>query len=126
MDEYANHAYNSMIQEVQGKAGLEFNRDNPVVSAFESLGDYVKAFEAELDADHEVGARLVSFGSAVTIHVQQIGFSTPALITFSGLTEKGDKVQLIQHISQLSFLLVSLKKISDTPYRVGFIWDKDQ
>lgn len=126
MDDYANHAYNSMMQQVQRKADLEFSRDNPVIAVFESLGDYVKAFEADLDVEHEVGARLVSFGSAVTIHVQRIGYSAPALITFSGLTEKGDKVQLIQHISQLSFLLVSLKKISDTPYRIGFIWDEDQ
>jgi hypothetical protein len=124
MDDYAQDAYNSMLHEVQRKADIEFYRDNPVVAAFESLGDYVKAFEAELDGDHEIGARLVSFGSAVTIHVQQVGYSRPSLITFTGLTEKGDKVQLVQHISQLSFLLLAVRKIGDTPYRIGFIWDK--
>lgn len=124
MDDYSNHAHNSMMLEVQRKADLEFYRDNPVVAAFESLGDYVKAFEAELDGEHEIGARLVSFGSSVTIHVHQVGYSRPSLITFTGVTEKGDKVQLVQHISQLSFLLVAVKKIGETPYRIGFIWDK--
>lgn len=99
-------------------------QENPVIGVFKSLGDYVRSFEDELDDDHEVGARLVSFGNAVQIHVQSIGFTAPFLITFSGVTEKGDSVRLIQHVSQLSFLLVSLRKISETPYRIGFIWDE--
>lgn len=101
-----------------------YQQENPVIGVFKSLGQYVREFEAELDDDHEVGARLVSFGNAIQIHVQSIGFTAPFLITFSGVTEKGDAVRLIQHVSQLSFLLVSLKKIADTPYRIGFIWDK--
>jgi hypothetical protein len=101
-------------------------QENPVIGVFKSLGEYVRAFEAELDDDHEVGARLVSFGNAIQIHVQSIGFTAPFLITFSGVTEKGDSVRLIQHVSQLSFLLVSLKKMSDKPYRIGFIWDEAQ
>lgn len=100
--------------------------ENPVIGVFKSLGEYVRAFEADLDEDHEVGARLVNFGGTIQIHVQSIGFTAPFLITFSGLTENGDSVRLIQHVSQLSFLLVSLKKIADAPYRIGFIWDEGQ
>lgn len=103
-----------------------YQQENPVIGVFKSLGEYVRSFEAELDDDHEVGARLVSFGNAVQIHVHSIGFTAPFLITFSGVTEKGDAVRLIQHVSQLSFLLVSLKKIADAPYRIGFIWDEAQ
>ncbi|CAH0319424.1 hypothetical protein SRABI89_05228 [Pseudomonas koreensis] len=99
-------------------------QENPVIGVFKSLGEYVQAFEAELDDDHEVGARLVSFGNAIQIHVHSIGFTAPFLITFSGVTEKGDSVRLIQHVSQLSFLLVALRKIADEPYRIGFIWDE--
>ena len=124
MEDISSRAQQMIFQEVQRKADMEFSRDNPVVSAFESLGQYVKEFEAGLDSDHEIGARLVSFGSAITIHVQSVGYARPSLMTFSGVSEKGDKVQLVQHISQLSFLLVAVKKIGDTPYRIGFIWDK--
>lgn len=101
-----------------------FQLENPVIGVFNSLGEYVRAFEKELDEDHEVGARLVSFGTSIQIHVHAISYTAPFLITFSGVTENGDAVRLIQHVSQLSFLLVALKKISDAPYRIGFIWDK--
>ena len=118
---------NQRIQKLfEGIHEHKYQQENPVIGVFKSLGEYVRAFEAELDDDHEVGARLVSFGNAVQIHVQSIGFTAPFLITFSGVTEKGDAVRLIQHVSQLSFLLVSLKKIADSPYRIGFIWDEAQ
>ncbi|MGY2186161.1 DUF6173 family protein [Pseudomonas sp. SDO5591_S426] len=118
-------AFNSIIEVAQLKANKEFSRDNPVVAVYESLGEYVKAFEADMDEEHEIGARLVNFGSAIQIRVQRIGYTAPSLITFSGTTEVGDKVQLIQHISQLSFLLISLKKIGVKPYRIGFQWDDE-
>ncbi len=35
-----------------------------------------------------------------------------------------ERVQLIQHLSQLSFLLVAVKKQEDKPRRIGFIFDK--
>jgi hypothetical protein len=124
MDYEGHSAMNSMLEQIQLKADGDFHRDNPVVAAFESLGSYVKKFEDELDADHEIGARLVSFGNSITIHVQGVGYSAPSLLTFTGVTEKGDKVKLIQHVTQLSFLLVALPKIGATAYRVGFIWDK--
>ena len=100
-----------------------YQQENPVIGVFKALGEYVQSFEAELDDDHEVGARLVSFGNAIQIHVHSISFTAPFLITFSGVTESGDAVRLIQHVSQLSFLLISLKKRTDAPYRIGFIWD---
>jgi hypothetical protein len=103
----------------------QYQYNNPVIGVFEALGDYIKEFEAELDQDHEIGARIVQFGSSLQIHVQNVGYTPPSLITFSGKTSEGDPVQLIQHVSQLSFLLVSLKKIDEQPYRIGFIWDKD-
>jgi hypothetical protein len=106
-------------------ASEQYQYNNPVIGVFEALGDYIKEFEAELDQDHEIGARIVQFGSSLQIHVQNVGYTPPSLITFSGKTSEGDPVQLIQHVSQLSFLLVSLKKIDEQPYRIGFIWDKD-
>lgn len=90
------------------------------------LIDWINKFNAELDADHEVGVRLVSFGQAVTFHLDDVGFSNPSLITFSGKTEDGDPVELIQHVSQISVLLVRLRRKDPTSpkRRIGFHGDQ--
>jgi len=112
------------MQEVQeGIYQAQFERDNPVIAAFEALGEYIKDFEAGLDDDHEVGARLVTFGQSIQIHVQSVGYAAPFLITFEGVDSDGRKLRLIQHVTQLNFLLIALKKLEDKPYRIGFIWE---
>lgn len=128
MDDFRNYGLDqvrAMQDHAMEIASEQYQYNNPVIGVFEALGDYIKEFEAELDQDHEIGARIVQFGSSLQIHVQNVGYTPPSLITFSGKTSEGDPVQLIQHVSQLSFLLVSLKKIDEQPYRIGFIWDKD-
>jgi len=78
----------------------------------ERLEHQIRLFDGELDQDHEVGMKLVTYGQAVVIHVTKLGFFNPSLIMFFGATEDGDKVQLIQHVSQISFLLVTLPKLN--------------
>ena len=99
---------------------------NPAQWAYERLGEYIKDFEAELDDEHEIGARLVSFGQSVTFHIESIGYYGPDILTFHGRTETMAKVQLIQHISQLSVLLIAVEKQQDKPRRIGFLWDKEK
>lgn len=103
---------------------LDSHRLNPAKWTYERLGHYIQDFEAELDQEHEIGARLVSFGSVVTFHIDDVGYYGPDIITFHGKDEKGQAVQLIQNISQLSVLLVAMKKLEETPRRIGFIWDE--
>jgi hypothetical protein len=69
----------------------------------------IKAFDESLDQDHEVGVRLVTFGQAITFHVSDLGYHNPSLIFFYGETD-GQKVQLIQHVSQISFVLLAMRK----------------
>lgn len=107
---------------VDGFAEVARRKNNPALSAFESLEQYVREFEVDLDSEHEVGARLVSFGSEVTFHVRQIGYSLPNLITFDGITNDGNRVKLIQHVSQLSVLLVAMKTATSAPRQpIGFL-----
>jgi hypothetical protein len=94
--------------------------------AYERLSKYIKDFEAELDNDHEIGARLVSFGQNVTFHIEDIGYYGPDIITFDGRNDAMEKVQLIQHVSQLSVLLVAVRKQQEEPRRIGFILDKEK
>ena len=99
---------------------------NPARWTYERLGEYIKKFESELDEEHEVGVRLVSFGQTIVFHVEDIGYYGPDIITFYGNNEKGEKLQLIQNLSQLSFLLIAVKKLQDKPRRIGFIWDDEK
>lgn len=80
----------------------------------------IKDFEEKLDNDHEIGARLVTFGTDTTIHIQDVGYWGPDLITFQGLDANNNSVQLVQHISQLSVLLVAVKRTGTEPRRIGF------
>ena len=101
---------------------------NPAKWTYERLGTYIMDFEASLDEEHEIGARLVSFGQAITFHIQDIGYYGPDIINFNGIDSEGQKVQLIQHISQLSVLLVAMKKFKENEKarRIGFIRDNDE
>jgi hypothetical protein len=99
---------------------------SPAQWAYERLGKMVKRFEAELDAEHEIGVGLVSFGTATEFHIEYIGYWGPDIITFDGLNAKGERVQLIQNVSQLSLLLVAMKKLGDQARRIGFLWDEGE
>ncbi|MGH1456652.1 MAG: DUF6173 family protein [Alphaproteobacteria bacterium] len=91
-------------------------------STFERLSHYIMSFEESLDDNHEVGGRMVSFGSNLQFHITSIGYYEPDIICFYGLNKKGEKMQLIQHVSQLSVLLVAVKKMNkkQKPRRIGF------
>lgn len=79
---------------------------------YERLLEMIKDFDADLDEDHEVGMKLVTFGQTVQFHVENLGYYNPGLIRFFGFTETGEDIELIQHISQISFLLMAVKRLN--------------
>jgi hypothetical protein len=88
---------------------------------FEILCKYIKDFESGLDSEHEVGLLLTNFGHSVTMHVTEIGYEKSVLMIFKGYVN-GKMSTLIQHISQLNFLLTSVPKENDRPKRpIGFL-----
>lgn len=88
----------------------------------ERLYKTIRQFDAELDNEHEVAVRLVSFGQTVTFQISKIGFINPGLVIFIGFTDNGEKIQLTQHISQISFLLMAVKRENpeEPKRRIGF------
>lgn len=81
----------------------------------------IKEFEDTLDEDHEIALRLASFGQSITLSVVDIGYSNPSTLVFHGYV--GDQpATLIQHMSQLNFLLLAVKKADPEkpPRRIGF------
>lgn len=86
----------------------------------------IAEFEKSLDEEHEVAIQLASFGQSITMHVIEIGYSNPSLMHFYGFVN-GSKAELIQHISQLNFLLLSAPKLdSEKPARrIGFVQEPE-
>ena len=90
---------------------------------FYRLVAYIREFEANLDHDHELGARMVSFGTTVQFHIVDMGYWNPDIVTFDGLDEAGHRMKLIQNVSQLNVLLVAMPKRAENeePRRIGFV-----
>ena len=93
-----------------GQQLAEFNQPYTAKHIFNELIKRVQAFEAELDQEHEVGMRLVSFGKSTEFSVSRIGYLDPNLIWFQGNLADKSAVELIQHISQISFMLIKLRR----------------
>lgn len=101
---------------------LDIPRDyNMADWKFEKLIEQVKDFEEDLDDNHEVALKLASFGSSVVMYVVTIGYQNPDMLYFYGFVD-GQPAQLIQHMSQLNFLITSVEKIDKDkpPRRIGF------
>lgn len=94
--------------------------ENPAKWMYDRLVEYIKDFESSLDSDKEIGAQLVSFGREFSFNIQDIGYYGPDIITFLGITQNGEKVQLVQNIAQLNVLFISVPKIHEEPRRIGF------
>jgi hypothetical protein len=92
----------AMLAIAEGGLASEFHK---------RLVEYCREFDRTLDSEHEVGVRLVCYGQAVSLYVNGISYYNPSLIHFYGVLDDGvTPVQLIQHVSQISFLLMALPK----------------
>ncbi len=88
---------------------------------FKIIKKYVQDFQRSLDQDHDVGLLLTNFGQSTLMEVTQIGYEESVLMVFRGYVN-GTMATLIQHISQLNFLLMAVPKAPDQPKRkIGFI-----
>ena len=75
---------------------------------YEKIMEEIYNFEKELDDSHEVAIKLTSFGSAITMVVTDIGYQNPDMLYFYGYVN-GKRTQLIQHMSQLNFLISAVE-----------------
>ena len=87
----------------------------------EIIMNEIAEFESLLDDDHEVAIKLASFGKSITMAVTDIGYCNPEILVFCGYVGN-DYATLIQHVSQLNFLLLSVPKQNpdEPPRRIGF------
>lgn len=89
--------------------------------AYERVILYLKNFEEQLDAEHEVAMGFTGSDAGV-VRIQGVGFYAPDIITFYGVDMAGAKTQLIQHVTQLNVMLRTLPKPKEQPepMRIGF------
>lgn len=94
---------------------------------YENLMEEIIDFQNDLDENHEVGVLLASFGSSVLMNVTELGYQNPDMLYFYGYVN-GNEARLIQHVSQLNFLLMSVEKEDKTqpPRRIGFRSSSDE
>ena len=96
-------------------------RDNPAEWAFVRLSKLIEEFEAKLDKDEEIGARVVGLPGEGTMQIVDVGFWGPDLIIFFGRNADGKPVRLIQHYGQINVLLDARKKPEEREARrIGF------
>ena len=94
---------------------------------YEQIVEEINAFDSSLDNAHEVGMKLASFGEVITFRVDDVGFQDPYLIYFYGCLEDGSPVQLVQNVSQISFVMIKMKRSDpEKPkHPIGFRCDAD-
>jgi Family of unknown function (DUF6173) len=85
--------------------------DQNLASEFQRrLVEWITDYDKSLDDAHEVGVKLVSFGQSITFRLYNVGYWNPSLMRFYGISEDGSPVELIQHVSQISILLMTLPR----------------
>ncbi len=88
---------------------------------YEKIMEEIQNFEKNLDEEHEIALKLTSFGSSITMIITSIDYQNPDMLYFYGFVN-GKNAQLIQHVSQLNFLITSIERQDKTKpaRRIGF------
>lgn len=118
----AQYELRAPLIEAAPKITLPDSIVNPAKWTYERIVQLIIDFEAKLDDEHEIGARLVSFTDSETFHIENVGYWEPDMVIFYGRTPEGQPLELMQHVSKTNVLLVSVKKQKETEpaRRIGF------
>ncbi|MEM7240686.1 MAG: DUF6173 family protein [Pseudomonadota bacterium] len=97
------------------------SQKSPAEWAYERIVMYIQNFEKTLDGEHEVGMGFAG-SDAGSLKIQGMGYFAPDIVTFYGTDMSGNKMQLVQHVSQLNVMLVAEPKAEpeEEPVRIGF------
>lgn len=112
---------NNVLSETETVTAAVQKDDSTAKWQFDYICEQIKAFESKLDNDHEVALFLTNFGQSIILNVTKISYQDPCLIYYYG-TVNGQQCQLVQHISQINFLLMAVEKElpQEPPRRIGF------
>ena len=103
---------------------IQLNKANPATYMRDRILKLLKAFEGEVEEGFELAVDVV--GSTVSIfHLRAIKASNPDILIFQGKDTNGKSVLVVQHYSQASLVFLSLPKLEEKPFRIGFTADLD-
>ena len=91
------------------------------IGLIKRIVELINKFEADLPDDYMAGGHMASFHGK-EFAIDDVGYCEPNIIIFHGTLESGEKVQLLQHASQLNLLLRAVRRRDmSTPRRIrGF------
>lgn len=108
------------LASISALANTHITPPNMAEYAVDAVYKEILNFEASLDDKHEMGMSIVGGPAGVCLHVRKIyRYGTDKLV-FDGINSDGSPLRLMQHLSQLNFLMISAKKIGQTAARIGF------
>lgn len=89
----------------------------------QNIYEEILKYQSKLSEKDDIALSIVRFGISTTILVDSIGYIGYNLIRFGGKDNSGKPLELIQHVSQLDFLLtVAPKPAPEVPKRqIGFV-----
>lgn len=89
----------------------------------ENLHQEILNYQANLSNIEDVAMSIVKFNESITLFVDSIGYIGYNLVRFGGKDSSGKPLELIQHVSQLNFLLMVVPKPEpEVPKRkIGFV-----
>lgn len=97
------------------------DKKSPAEWMYDRLILYIRNFEGQLDAAHEIAMGFAG-GDAGVLRIEGVGYFDPDVVTFYGRDESGAKTQLIQHVAQVSVILRAVRKVepNEPARRIGF------
>ena len=78
--------------------GLALEEKSPARWAYERMVQYIRNFEAQLNANEEVAMGFAGSDAGV-VRIEGLGYYDPDILTFYGRGEEGMKTQLVQHVT---------------------------
>ena len=102
---------------------IEWPRDYTLADyACEKIIERINEFEANLPDDMQAGGKFITFGNEA-FAIDSVTYQNPNILVFTGTTPEDEKVQLIQHTSQLNLLLMAVKRNNpEEPRRkIGYV-----
>lgn len=86
------------------------------------ITQHINSFNMQLDDEHEVGMTAVAFGAVTTLLIEELSCYDPGIICFKGKSEDGKPAHILQNVTQISVMLVSIPRVDPSqPKRtIGF------
>jgi hypothetical protein len=100
---------------------VRLDEGNPAKWMYERLVKKIVRFEEQLSQEEEIGGRFVTAPKEGAVHIEDMGYWGPDMLSFVGTDADGRPFELLQHYTQVSVFLCAVPKLKEEPRRIGFV-----